>query len=67
VAEIKLMPLAEKLQLMEAIWDDLRERFDAMEVSPEVKALLDSRRARAQKGEVRLVDWDSVKGTIGRA
>ncbi len=67
VSEIKRLPLREKLQIMEALWDDLHERFDSSEVSPEVRSLLDDRRARVQRGDARLLEWDSVKGTIGRA
>lgn len=66
VSEIKAMPLDEKLQIMEAIWDDLKERFESLEISPAVKKLLDERRARVQGGEARLLDWDAVKGSIGR-
>ena len=65
--EVKAMPIERKLQLMEAIWDDLRDRFERLEVSQKQKDLLDQRRARVREGAARLVDWDSVKGTIGRA
>jgi len=37
-----------------------------LEVSPQQKDLLDRRRTRVQKGEAQLLDWESVKGTIGR-
>ncbi len=67
VSEIKRLPLREKLQIMEVLWDDLNERFESLEVSPEIRSLLDDRRARVQRGDARLLDWDSVKGTIGRA
>jgi hypothetical protein len=32
VAEAKAMPLGHKLQIMEALWGDMRERFEAMPV-----------------------------------
>ncbi len=67
VLEIKTLPMAEKFQIMEAIWDDLRERFDASEVSLPLRALLDERRDRVRRGEVKILDWDTVKSTIGRA
>ena len=60
------MALGEKLQIMEAIWDDLRDRFESSEVSPQIKALLDERRARVQRRETCLQDWDAIKGSIGR-
>jgi putative addiction module component (TIGR02574 family) len=64
--EVKALPIDRKLQIMEAIWEDFRDRFDRVEVSPQQKDLLDRRRARVQKGEAQLLDWESVKGTIGR-
>jgi putative addiction module component (TIGR02574 family) len=64
--DVKALPIDRKLQIMEAIWEDFRDRFDRVEVSPQQKDLLDRRRARVQKGEAQLLDWESVKGTIGR-
>ena len=55
-----------KIQIMEAIWEDFRERFERSEISPQQKQLLDRRRARVREGTARLLDWDSVKGTLGR-
>jgi len=66
-ADVKALSLEEKLQMMEALWDDLRERFEQTEISPEQKALLDHRRARVREGATQLRDWDSVKMSIGKA
>lgn len=65
--EIKRLSIEEKFRIMEALWDDLRERFERFEIPEEHKRLLDKRRERVQKGEAQLHDWDSVKGSIGRA
>jgi hypothetical protein len=67
VEEVRTLPLAQKLQLMEAIWADLRDRFEGMERSQRLKDLLDQRRARARDGSAQVLDWDSVKSGIGRA
>lgn len=64
--EIKALPVDQKMRIMEAIWEDFRDRFDEMEVPQEQKDLLDQRRARVREGKARLLDWDSVKGSIGR-
>lgn len=64
--EVKAMPISQKLQIMEAIWGDLRDRFERLEVPPELRELLDQRRARVRDGSAQLLDWDSVKVTIGR-
>ena len=64
--DVKALPVDRKMQIMEAIWEDFRERFDRMEISEAQKQLLDRRRARVREGQAKLLDWDAVKGTIGR-
>ena len=64
--EVKALPVDQKLQLMEAIWEDFRDRFDQLDVPQQQRDLLDQRRARVRKGAAQLLDWDSVKGNIGR-
>ena len=64
--EVRALPVERKIQIMEAIREDFRERFERSGISPQQKQLLDCRRARAREGATRLLDWDSVKGTLGR-
>ena len=64
-ADIKALPVERKIQIMEVIWEDLRDRFERLEVSPQQKALLDRRRQRVREGAAQLLDWETVKGTIG--
>ena len=64
--DIRALPVDRKIQIMEAIWEDFRDRFDRLEVPQQHKDLLDKRRARARKGAARILDWEAVKGTIGR-
>ena len=66
VADARAMPIGQKFQIMEALWEDMRERFESMPVSDEVKALLDERRERVVRGESKLLDWDKVKSALGR-
>ena len=47
--EIKALPIERKMEIMEAIWEDLRERFDRLEVIQQQKDLLDRRRARVRE------------------
>ena len=63
--EVKALPVDQKIRIMEAIWEDFRDRFDRMEIPKELKELLDRRRARVREGTAKLLDWESVKGTIG--
>jgi putative addiction module component (TIGR02574 family) len=64
--DVKTLPIERKIQIMEAIWEDLRGRFERSELSQQQKDLLDLRRARVREGSARLLDWDSVKGALGR-
>ena len=64
--DVRALPVERKIQIMEAIWEDFRERFEWSEISPQQKQLLDRRRARVREGAARLLDWDSAKGTLGR-
>ena len=65
--EVRALPIARKLQIMEAIWEDLHAQFERLDVSEELRTLLDERRARVRDGSVQLLDWDEVKSTIGKA
>lgn len=65
--ELRSLSTAQKFQIMETLWDDLRERSDSAPVSQEVQDLLDARRARFRSGVSRLHDWDAVKGELGRS
>jgi len=65
--EIKLLPIEQKIQMMEALWEDLRQPFERSEIPESVKRLLDERRDRVGSGQAQLRDWDSVKGSLGRA
>ena len=64
--ELKALPIGRKIQIMETLWEDLRDRFDQLEISPQQKDLLDARRARVRAGVTQLLDWDAVKGIVGR-
>lgn len=66
VDQVKALSVREKLQIMEAIWEDLRERFEGSDLSDSQKRLLDERRSRVANGDAHMVDWDSVKGSLGR-
>ena len=66
-AEVLQLPLRERLQIMEAIWEDLRERAEGFAIPQDQKELLDSRRTRVVSGESRILDWDRVKHSIGQA
>jgi hypothetical protein len=59
ITEIRSLPLREKFQILEVIWEDLSARMDEMTVSPAVRDLLDERVERIRNGSAEVHDWDS--------
>jgi len=66
IAEVRKLPLREKFQILEAIWDDLSTQLEDMDVSPAVRELLDNRLERIENGATEVHDWDTVKFSIGQ-
>ena len=64
IAEVRQLPLAEKLQIMEAIWEDLRAHVEQVAVPQWHRDLLDERRKAVEEGRERLLDWDSIKDSL---
>jgi len=66
IAEVKSLPINEKFQIMEAIWEDMSKKLDDMSVSDSEKALLDKRLERLSSGEAKAFNWDDIKDSIGK-
>jgi len=64
--EIRILPADEKVRIMTAIWEDMRDHNEEAPISQEVIDLLKERQARVKSGEAQLLDWDQVKFAIGR-
>jgi putative addiction module component (TIGR02574 family) len=64
--DIKCLSIDEKVRIMEAIWEDMRARYEEAPISEELVSLLKERQARVDRGESSLLDWDKVKHAIGR-
>lgn len=67
VIEISELTTREKFQLMEALWEDMRQKAGECVIPKEHQELLDARWARVQSGETSLLEWDEVKDTIGKS
>ena len=64
---LERMTRQEKWQTMETLWEDLRHDIEEdMEVSPQVRAMLEERRASYERGEVRLLEWDEAMALLQR-
>ncbi len=66
IPDIKAMTMEEKLLTMRNLWEDMRENLDDSIESKEICSLLDERVSRVESGKAELLDWDQVKGSIGR-
>jgi len=62
--QIDQMTLAEKLRVMEKIWEDLRARAEGVPMPQWHKDLLDQREKRIESGEAQFVDWENARKRI---
>jgi hypothetical protein len=62
VSEVKDLPLEEKLQIMDSLWEDLQNRYNETKISDSHRRILDERRANSKP-----LAWDDVKDSTGRA
>ena len=58
------MTLEEKLRAMEALWDDLCRREEAVPVHQWHKDLLDEREHLVEQGKAQFIDWETAKKRI---
>jgi putative addiction module component (TIGR02574 family) len=65
ITEIRELPLNEKLQIMEALWEDLRSHAEAVPVPEWHKEVLDARRKAVEAGQEPVLEWDDVKDSLG--
>jgi hypothetical protein len=66
IAEIRKLPMREKFQIMEALWEDMRPEIDLADTPDEHKRILDECHARVAAGEEKLLDWEQVRNTWGK-
>lgn len=64
--EVEQWPADEQLELMERLWDRLRDAGWEPEPSDHVKALLDRRAAEADTDPNSLVSWESIVAYVRR-
>jgi hypothetical protein len=62
--QIAEMTLEEKLRAMEALWDDLCRREEAVPVPQWHKDLLDERERLVEQGKARFLEWETAKKRI---
>jgi putative addiction module component (TIGR02574 family) len=63
---IDKMTIEEKLQTMEALWDDLCQHEEILPVHDWQKELLDDRERLIEKGDAQFLDWEESKNRIAK-
>lgn len=64
VADILELPVQERIQLVEMIWESIAAVPHAVEVSPELKTELDARLAEFERSPEAGYSWDEVKAHL---
>lgn len=60
------MTVSEKLQAIEALWEDLSRNADALESPEWHRDVLEARERRIASGEAHFTDWEQAKADIRR-
>jgi hypothetical protein len=63
-SEIRLLPLSQKLELLEAVWSELSSDPNTLEVPQWHKDILDERQRGMEKGSMEVIDWELAKEQI---
>lgn len=64
IADILELPVQERIQLVELIWDSVAAVPEAVEVSPELKAELELRMIEFERNPESGYSWDQVKSRL---
>lgn len=64
ITDILKLPVQERIQLVELIWDSVSAVPEAVEVSPELKAELESRLIEFERNPDSGYSWDQVKSRL---
>jgi hypothetical protein len=66
LAEIRKLPIREKFQILEALWEDMREEAEEADIPDSHKKILDDCEARVLAGEERFYSLEEARNVIGR-
>jgi putative addiction module component (TIGR02574 family) len=64
ITDILELPVQERIQLVELIWDSVAAVPEAVEVSPELKAELELRMIEFERNPESGYSWDQVKSCL---
>jgi putative addiction module component (TIGR02574 family) len=63
-ADIRQMPLPEKLALFETLWSELSSEPEQIEIPQWHRDILDERLQADERGETEVIDWEVAKTQI---
>jgi hypothetical protein len=66
IPDVTTMSIDDKMLTMSELWKDLRGGIDLSPETEQIKAILQDRLSQVEAGKAELLDWDEVKGSIGR-
>jgi len=66
VADVVALPVAERLRLVEAIWDSIAEVPEQLELSPAQVQELERRLAEFEKDPTTRSPWEEVRARLER-
>jgi hypothetical protein len=66
LAEIRKLPIREKFQILEALWEDMREEAEEADIPDSHKKILDDCEAKVLAGEERFYSLEEARNVIGR-
>ena len=65
--DIHQLPLREKQEVLELLWDDIARHGDDLEMPQWQKDLLEKRERLIEEGKAEFVDWNEAKQQIAKA
>ena len=66
MSDINKMSTAQKLYLMEQLWDSLRQDEDALTSPAWHKTVLEERKKRYENGELKMFSLDEIRASFNR-
>lgn len=66
ITEIRKLPIREKFQILEALWEDMREEVEEADLPADHKRILDECDARMCAGEEKFYSLEEARKMIGR-
>jgi len=62
--DYRKLPIPERIQLVEAIWDSIAEDAEALPLTDELRAELDRRWAEHERDPSSAIPWDQVRSEL---